>query len=702
MRGRVSAAALAVLLAVTPLLADEPAVLEFRAERIEAADWRLDELHASFELSDDGLRGAVRVGRIEVPAAGIELADTAVACGRVLLSRSRIRCRAASLTADFPGIGRQTVAANFDYERDSGGLQFDVTGLAVAGGELRLDGTTAAAGSELRFAGERLEIGGLVDLARTFGVDTGELETSGFADLDGALRAEESGLTRLRLDAKLTDASLSNDAGTLVGAAVGGTVGLTVARSAGAWRFDVEIFADRGEVYIEPVYANLAEHAVRLRLGDVRTEDLVVFDVGDFNLVQDSTVGVSGSASISVPRGDAPATLDSGHFEVVDTAVETVYTSVLQILAAGTMLGDLETAGRVSGSIAVRDSAIDSAQLELTDLILDDRQRRFAVYGLSGTLNWPGAGRDPDDAAPSRLEWAAANLHNIIMQGAGVSLRLGGDDLVLLEPLRIPTMGGALVVNRLVMNDYGTDDASGLLDAELEPIQLGQLTGAFGWPAFSGSLSGRLPLLQYEGNAMTVGGSLTARAFDGDIEVSNLRIAQPFGRVPRLQADVRLRLLDLERLTSTFSFGLIQGRLSGDVTGLRMAGWEAQAMDLHVYTPPDDPSPHRISQRAVENLASVGGGGAAAVLSSGFLQFFEVFAYDRIALRCLLRDGVCAMSGAGPAGRAGGQPAGRGYYIVRGKGLPRIDVVGYRDRVSWEALVRQLVRITRSDARVVK
>jgi len=121
-------------------------------------------------------------------------------------------------------------------------------------------------------------------------------------------------------------------------------------------------------------------------------------------------------------------------------------------------------------------------------------------------------------------------------------------------------------------------------------------------------------------------------------------------------------------------------------------------MDLHFYTPVDDKSQHRISQRAVENLASVGGGGAAAVLSTGFLQFFEVFAYDRIGLRCLLRNGVCAMSGTGAA-KAG--PQGRGYYIVKGRGVPRIDVVGYRDTVSWPRLMQQLTAITRSGSPTV-
>ena len=129
-----------------------------------------------------------------------------------------------------------------------------------------------------------------------------------------------------------------------------------------------------------------------------------------------------------------------------------------------------------------------------------------------------------------------------------------------------------------------------------------------------------------------------------------------------------------------------------------MINWQPVAMDMHFYTPKDDKTPHRISQRAVENLASVGGGGAAAILSTGFLQFFEVFAYDQIGLRCVLQDAACAMSGAGPA-KAG--PQGRGYYIVKGRGIPRIDVVGFRNTVSWPRLVQQLGAITRSSGPTV-
>ncbi len=70
-------------------------------------------------------------------------------------------------------------------------------------------------------------------------------------------------------------------------------------------------------------------------------------------------------------------------------------------------------------------------------------------------------------------------------------------------------------------------------------------------------------------------------------------------------------------------------------------------------------------------------------LQSGFLQFFKSFGYDRIGLTCQLRDDVCLMGG---LPRRDG-----GYYIVRGGGLPRIDVVANSGRVAWSQLVGQVL-----------
>ena len=72
----------------------------------------------------------------------------------------------------------------------------------------------------------------------------------------------------------------------------------------------------------------------------------------------------------------------------------------------------------------------------------------------------------------------------------------------------------------------------------------------------------------------------------------------------------------------------------------------------------------------------------SAVLQSGFLRFFKTFHYDRLGLSCQLRNDVCLMGGL--------EPTATGYYIVKGGGLPRIDIIGNAGRVDWPTLLAQI------------
>jgi hypothetical protein len=82
------------------------------------------------------------------------------------------------------------------------------------------------------------------------------------------------------------------------------------------------------------------------------------------------------------------------------------------------------------------------------------------------------------------------------------------------------------------------------------------------------------------------------------------------------------------------------------------------------------------------------------MLSTGFLRFFESFSYEAFALGCRLENDICQMSGL--------DEREQGYAILRGRGLPRIDVVGFAHRVSWSALVEQLAGIMESEGPEVR
>lgn len=677
------------LLSVSTLSTADPlGELQGSVESVAASSWRIDGLEFELSLFESGLAATTRIARISLLDTGERFDDIVIGCERVSMSNIAISCPAATFTATLPALGRQTLRGSFVHASRDGVTDVVLQSVAVAHGFVRVE--IRASGDELdvRFSGLELQLDKLLEIARVLGVELSEYSASGLTGATGRIRTLPGDGMRVELLAEFSDASVSNDKGTIAAEGLDGRLELDLTRRGGEIEFDLGLESNSGEAYLEPVYANLGEHALALRARNVRSSDLINFAVADFELQQEPLLKLDGELTISLSAEPAAPTTLTGSINITDTSVDTLYSSLLQVAMAGTVLGDLETAGTVSGAVVIDNNSLSSARLALSNLILDDRQGRFAVYGLNGNIDWPGAGREA--ATDSVLRWDNGLAYNIPLGAASMDFRLGNNDVTLLAPLRLPTMGGALLIKQLELHAYGTPAASGLLDAELEPIQIGELAAALGWPAFSGTLSGRLPLLQLAEETASIGGTLSARAFDGDIELSKLRVEQPFGLVPRLFADISLRGLDLRQITEAFSFGLIQGRLSGDITGLHMENWQPVAMDMHFYTPKGDKSERRISQRAVEDLASVGGGGAAAMLSSGMLQFFEVFAYERIGLRCVLQDGACAMSGAGVG------PQGQGFYIVKGSSIPRIDVVGFHDQVSWARLVRQLVAITNS------
>jgi hypothetical protein len=336
---------------------------------------------------------------------------------------------------------------------------------------------------------------------------------------------------------------------------------------------------------------------------------------------------------------------------------------------------------------------VDTLHLTLEDLFMDDRDGRLGLYGLAGSFDWQ-RGRTEAAETPATLGWRGGFVYGIPLDAAALEFAVEPGQWRLRRPALIPFLGGGLAIDTLEIGDFTPGNARVAIDARLQPVSMLDLTRALDWPPLSGTLSGVIPSMSYRDGALTFGGTLAAQMFDGEIRVSNFRLREPFNPGSRLEADVDIDNLNLQRVTEALSFGLITGRLDGYVHGLKMLDWSPVAFDARLFTPPDDRSRHRISQRAVDNIASLGGGGGAAALSKGFLRFFETFSYSRISLGCRLRYDTCEMSGI--------EPAGSGYYILRGKGLPQINVVGYARQASWSTIVEQLKSIMESEGPVVE
>ena len=113
-----------------------------------------------------------------------------------------------------------------------------------------------------------------------------------------------------------------------------------------------------------------------------------------------------------------------------------------------------------------------------------------------------------------------------------------------------------------------------------------------------------------------------------------------------------------------------------------LVDWTPRRMNLVLATPEEDPGHRRISQRAVDDLTEIGGGLQAA-LSAPFLRLFDDFPYRRLGIGCALEGDRCRMSGV--ADRADGS-----FVLVEGRGIPRLQVIGYTREVDWPVLIERL------------
>jgi hypothetical protein len=338
----------------------------------------------------------------------------------------------------------------------------------------------------------------------------------------------------------------------------------------------------------------------------------------------------------------------------------------------------VDVQGSVAADIAYSATALSTVHVQLGAVGLEDRAGRFGIKGLDGTIDW----RSDTTAQQSELRWDEAHVYKLTLGAASVQAQSQGQSLRLLHAVHLPILDGQLDIEHFALQREHGKPPSWHFDGLLKPVSMQAFSTAIGWPEMHGKLSGMIPDVNYAEGELRIGGMLLIRAFEGAITVRDLRIARLFDVAPSLRAAIKLDNLDLDALTRAFAFGNIQGRFSGEVDNLQLIDWRPVAFDARFATPADDRSRHRISQHAVESISKIGGGGIGGALSRSFLRVFDEFSYDRIGVSCTLRNGVCTMDGVAPAQQ--------GYYLVKGGGLPRIDIIGYAHRVDWDTLVERI------------
>src|SRR5687767_9019584 len=635
--------------------------------------------------------GAVRLraARVRGIAPTGPLSSFALDCETLRITGDTLACEGGRLSGSLGTLGVQDTRMTARRGAD-GRLSLAFDAFAVAGGRGRIDAELAGSRWHAKAQLAGLDVAAVAEVLKAWAPLPEGFEVSGKAagDFHGAGTSDT--LESAGADLAFDTLGFADEAGALAGEKIAGSLKVE-ADATGPDRLATrgELTLTGGQAYSDPVFLDFGVQGAGIRFDGLLDTATSRFAARDFALDHQGVLRASGSATLNFGDG---ALLPEARVRIESLDVADALPVYAQPFLIASAFRDVAGSGVIRGDVEVDGGVPARAALSFEDVTIEGPTAAVSLAGLRGRFNWFDdasrtalAGSIDDAQFESRLEWDSGRLWELELGAASLPFSTTGRHFRLLEAVTIPVFDGGLAIDTLRVRHAGTDEMYVRFDAAIEPISVSLLSRAFGWPEFQGTLEGDIPGLQLREGVVTLDGAFEARVFDGRVAVRELRLREPLGKYPRLYANIGIENLDLELVTRAFEFGSITGRLSGYISDLETFDWMPEAFDAFLYTPPDDRSKRRISQRAVTNLSSIGGGsggGVAAALQGGFLGFFDDFGYDRLGLSCRLANDVCVMGGV--------MPAPGGYYIVKGSSLPRINRseerrVGKECRSRWWA-----------------
>ena len=669
---------------------------------VQGEGWNASDVTIAFELAGDG-KTLVRLlakRMTLLPELGA-VTDVTVECQNPVVKGPQYGCKDARVKGLFGRVGRQQFTANATYDSTRGTLDFSTRGLRIAGGAARINGKWLDSGWRIEFQTDAARLAELRKIVVPWLELPADLTIDGRTTMTMRLKGAAS-LSTIEVNGKFSDVTANNSAGTIATDKLAFELDATLTPAGNDWGIRARIQSNSGQAYSDPIFLDFGQNALVANVEGHWFTNTGLIHFAPLDVEQQGVVSGTITGDIDV-KGESM--LRDLRIELRSLQFPGAFTAFIQPFLVATNFKDFTTSGRVSGTVELDAGAPAAFDLQLANVTFDDKAGRAQMHQLNGRVAWMSsarrgsvAGSDSATAgANSHLEWESSAVYGLTGGPAQIDFNTSGADFRVLKPTVLPVLDGGLNISSLSVRDFGAPQMSLRFAAELQPISVALLSRAFGWPEFSGKLEGRIPEVSLEEDMLSLGGDLEMSAFGGQILVNGLKLKNPLGIYPRLNANVRARGLDLQAVTGTFEFGEITGRLDAEIKGLELFRWAPIKFDAKLYTPPGDKSRHLISQRAVKNLSNIGGsgGGVAAVLQSGFLRFFENFHYSRLGLSCRLDNETCFMDGIEPQ-------QGDAYYIVKGSGIPRIDIIGNAHRVNWNRLVNQLKAIQESGGPVIE
>jgi len=669
-----------------PIAAVDTGALDVGA--IKGEGWKLESVKfAVIDLNKKKPQFNMSATKLTLPNPFNDLSLADIQCNDFTWDHDELHCNQGM--ASVRSAYWQSPTTNFSFHLGPKKNSFKLEDARLAGSHLSLDAETNGKNWQCKVKAEHIS-NKLVDkLFQSRPAKSRQAQAKqGYLNLDGIISGHQRTVQDFNLIVELEGLTDQTEDGEVASEKLNLQSHLAGKKSGEDWQWQSESKLTGGALYVDPVYLEAGAQPIVLNAQGKWNDKSKKTDIQSFTYFHPGVGRLTGSAkgfySDKVNIDIADVTLQS------DTLQGLLTTYINPFFIESSFTG-VSIAGHMDAQFSFIQQKLTETSIHFSKLNVKDEAGRVTINDGTGLLNWSD---NPMLIKRSQLAWQQLSIKGLPMGPAKIPFINQGNSFTLVDKIKIPFLSGFVAVDKFSWQAKKQEEPDVSFAGSLDNVSLEQLSKKLGWTPLSGNISGQIPGIDYHDKTLSLDGELLIKVFDGTVKVNNLASSGLFTDFPKVYGDAEIDNLDLDQLTQKFEFGNITGRLSGTINKFVLENWHPVTFYAWLGTPDNDDSSHRISQTAVKNIASIGGGGAADLLSRSFLGFFETFGYDKIGVGCYLHNGVCQMMGL--------EASGQGYYLIKGGGLPRIDVLGYNPRVNWDVLVERLGRVASPDKVIVQ
>ncbi len=270
----------------------------------------------------------------------------------------------------------------------------------------------------------------------------------------------------------------------------------------------------------------------------------------------------------------------------------------------------------------------------------------------------------------------------------------GSPNSWLIEPISFEAWGGRAAIGQSRFTfDPGTGQFHGQSSLSLSDGIIQRLLPSSDRFNLAGSLNLSLPSVDITTQKIATEGEATANLFSGQVVARRLRVERPFSQGRVIAADIAFSGLDLEKMTDALPFGRVTGIVEGVINNLAFSYGQPEHFDLRLESVKKKGVKQTFSLKAVDDLTILSQGAGPVPSQAFFLRFVPAFPYEKIGIRCSLRNDVFTLRGLIREKDV--------EYLVRRAWPFGINIIN-RDpnrQISFKDMVGRLKRISSSEGR---